>query len=467
MRLSAESIPFRPMHTMPVERKIFVFLMTAALGTIHCAPKRAFVPQPVTDWDLVERMGLEAPDSLTAPEKAAFDRGWQSLRNGRLEAAASDIEPLLRRYERNPEVATAVGFLDLRLGKPKDAERKFQAALREEPELGPAQSGYFLVALQQGNEERAFERLLRLEESFPQHDLVDRYGATLRVNVAEARLGSARELMREQKYDQASREYLRALEVAPQAGALYLEAAEAELEAGYPERAVVHAGRAAELEPTNADAHRMLGEACYRNEDIAGAARALAAASALRPEDEELRSRLETVERSLRETTLPEEYLGIRDSARLTREQLAALLYVDLRRAFDAAVSKNSVIATDVAESWASSYILRTVGVGVLDVFPNHTFQPSAFVSRLELATALSRTLENLSPEEFETARASSGTPEFADLARQNPGYDAAALSVGLGLLATGDGSAFEPRRIVTGQEAASAVAALRAHMKD
>jgi hypothetical protein len=173
-----------------------------------------------------------------------------------------------------------------------------------------------------------------------------------------------------------------------------------------------------------------------------------------------------TVERTLRETTLPEEYLGIRDSGRLTREQLAALLYVDLREAFDRSTVGNSVIATDVAESWASSYILRTVGAGVLEVFPNHTFQPSAFVSRLDLALALSRALENLAPEAFEASRGSSEPPEFADLARQNPGYDAAALSVALGLLAPGEGSAFEPRRIVTGQEAASAVAALRAHMK-
>ncbi len=465
MSLSADSFPFRAMRTISIERKFLVFLMGAALGMIHCAPKRAFVPHTVADWDLVERMGLEAPAELPASEQAAFDRGWQSLLSGRLDAAASDIEPLARRYGKSPEIAAAAGFLDLRLGEPQDAERKFQTALREEPELGPAQSGYFLVALQQGNEERAFERLLRLEKSFPHHDLVDRYGATLRANVAEARLDSARELMRERKYDQAAREYLRALEVAPQAGALYLEAAEAELEAGYPERAVVHAGRAAELEPTNADAHRMLGEACYRNDDFAGAARALAAASALRPEDAELRVRLEAVERSLRETTLPEEYLGIRDSGRLTREQLAALLYVDLREAFDASTMRNNVIATDVAESWASPYILRTVGAGVLEVFPNHTFQPNAFVSRLELASALFHTLENLAPEAFESARASSGAPEFADLARQNPGYEAAALSVGLGLLAPGEGSSFEPRRIVTGQEAASAVAALRVHM--
>lgn len=453
------------MFSKPLERKLLVLLVSAAFATLQCAPKRSLVPYPVPDWDLVESMGLAAPTDLPVSAQATFDRGWKSLQTGRLEVAASEIEWLARRYERSPEVATAAAFLDLRLGKVSDAERRFRTALGAEPEFGPAQSGYFLAALQSGNEEKAFERLLQLEESFPQHDLVDRYEATLRVNVAEARLASARERKRERKYDEAAAQYLRALEVAPQAGSLYMEAAETELQAGYPERAVLHARRATELEPTNADAHRLLGEACYRNDDLACAARALSSASLLRPEDGELRSRLEGVERSLRESTVPDEYPGIRDAERLTREQLAALLYVELREAFDALANGGSVIATDVSDRWAAEYIRRTVGAGVLEVFPNHTFQPTAFVDRIQLANALSRALENLAPDVYDQARLSSGDREFADLARQNPDYDAAALSVSLGFLAPGEGGTFEPRRIVTGPEAASAVAALRAHM--
>ncbi len=439
--------------------------MSVALTIAYCAPKRSFVPHPVPDWDVVERMGLQAPSELPATSKTTFDRAWKSLQEGRLDAAAHDIESLARRYETNPEVATAAAFVDLRLGKPADAERKFQAALRKDPDFGPARSGYFLVALQSGNEERAFERLLRLEERFPQHELVDRYGATLRVEVAESRLAAARDRMRKRRYEEAASEYLKALEVAPEAGSLYLEAAEAELEAGYPDRAVVHARRATELEPENADAHRALAEASYRNDDLSGAARAFASASAMRPEDSELRSRLESVEQALRETTLPDEYAGIRDAERLTREQLAALLYVDLREAFDASAGRESVIATDVSDSWASEYILRTVGAGVLEVFPNHMFQPTAFVDRLALATALSRTLENLAPDVHGAARESKASQDFADLARENPGYDAAALAVSLGLMTPGEGGVFEPRRIVSGADAASAVAALRTHM--
>src|SRR5262245_48451077 len=103
---------------------------------MHCAPKRTYSPHPVPDWDVVEGIGLDAPSELPESERTRFDRGWESLRNGRLETAVTDIESLARRYESSPEVATAAGFLDLRLGKPVDAERKFQQALRQEPDLG-------------------------------------------------------------------------------------------------------------------------------------------------------------------------------------------------------------------------------------------------------------------------------------------------------------------------------------------
>lgn len=456
-----------PRCSTPIERKTLVLLrsVAAALTVAYCAPKRTLAPHPVPDWDVVEHMGLQPPSEFPASSKTAFERGWKSLREGRLDAAASDLENLARRYETNPEVATAAAFLDLRVGKAADAERKFRAALQKQPDFGPAQSGYFLVALQAGNEERAFERLIRLEESYPQHDLVDRYGMTLRVNVAESRLAAARDRMRQRRYEEAASEYLKALEVAPEAGSLYLEAAEAELEAGYPDRAVVHARRATELEPENAEAHRTLGEASYGAEDLAGATRAFARASALRPEDGALRSRLESVEKVLRETIHPQEYEGIREAGRLTREQLAALLYVDLREAFDATAARANVIATDVYDSWASEYILRTVGAGVLEVFPNHTFQPDGFVTRLDLATALSRALENLAPDAYSVARGTSAGQEFADLARENPGYTAASLAVSLGLMTPGEGGAFEPFRIVSGADAASAVAVLRTHM--
>lgn len=431
-----------------------------------CAPKRSYVAAPVPDWDVAESLAIAPPGALSSGAREDFRLGWTALREGRLAEAADKLEDLRPRYGDVPQVSAALGFLELRLGRRDGAERDFERALMAEPDYGPAESGLVLVALAESNEELAYQRLLRLEKTHPQHVLVDRYGMMLRVNVAELRLREARELGREGRHAEAAEAYLKALEVAPEAGALYLETAREELAADMADRAVLHARRATELEPRSAEAFRTLGDASYARGDLVTAVAAYREASSLSPGDEELRSRLEVVEREFEREHLPAQYLEIPDATRLTREQLAALLYVKLRSAFDEAERRSNVIAMDISDSWASAYIRRVVGAGVLEVFPNHLFQPRAFVTRLDLARALDAALEALAPEVREAAiRSDAFAQEFTDLPRENPDYEAAAVAVSLGLLPPGEGGGFDAQAFVSGAEAARAVDALAAHM--
>jgi tetratricopeptide (TPR) repeat protein len=453
--------------------RVALLLGAAAFAaSFGCATKRDLVARPVPDWDVVERMGLEASSDLKASDQKTFDRAWTALRQGQLEIASADLEGLARRYGTSPtgdrpEISTALSFLDLRLGNAGAAEKGFQSVLQVDPTYGPALAGNFLIALSSADEEKAFERLMRLEKSHPEHELVDRYASTLRVNVAETRLREARRLAGEGRYENAASAYVEALEVAPEAGSLYIEAAEAELKAGYPARARGHALRATELENENADAFRVFGEALYADSDLRGAASAFRSALSLRPSDGELLARVEAIEAELREKTLPPEYSAIADATRLTREQLAALVSVELKNALEALPApESSQIAIDITESWALPYIRRVVGAGLLEVFPNHTFQPMAFVNRIDLARTLARALEVLAPDAYLRARAASGfDQDFPDLPRQNAGYEAAAIAVSLGLLRSGEGRAFEPQRLVSGAEATTAVVELGSHM--
>lgn len=436
------------------------------LAWMGCAAKRDYSPASVPGWDVVQSMPLEPPDELSTGQQEDFRNGWRNVQQGNLELAASEFESLSRRYARSPEIATARGFLELRLGGVVDAERWFQTALRERPSYGLAQGGYFLVALTQENDELAYDRLARLEQDYPQHPLVDRYRTTLQINVAESRLADARELARAGSYDEAASAYLRALEVAPEVGALYLEAAQAELAAGLTERAVQHATKATELEPDNADAHRVLGEAHYAGENLTGAYEAYRAAVDVRPNDDEILERFATIEREYEEKNLPTEYLAIADAERVTRAQIAALFYFGLRSAVESATAGERVIASDIRSSWASAPIHRVVSVGIMEVYPNHMFHPEYFVTRVELSEALSKALEQLAPDAYRAASDSLGaTQGFSDLPSSNPSYTSAALAVSLGLLDVGDDGEFEPRAFVSGAAAISAVEALEAHV--
>ena len=53
-------------------------------------------------------------------------------------------------------------------------------------------------------------------------------------------------------------------------------------------------------------------------------------------------------------------------------------------------------MAVDISTSWARDQIARVLALGLMDVYPNHTFQPGAIVRRVELARAAARTLDLL-----------------------------------------------------------------------
>jgi tetratricopeptide (TPR) repeat protein len=259
---------------------------------------------------------------------------------------------------------------------------------------------------------------------------------------------------------------LKALEAAPEVGALYLEAAEVELSAGLTERAALHADRATELDAGNANAYRILGEAHYAGSDLAGAYEAYQTAVELSPRDVELQERFEVIERAYQEEHLPPEYLEIRDAERVTRAELAALIYLELRSSFDGVSEGASVIATDIGTHWAATFIRHVLGVGILEVYANHTFQPQGFVRRLELAEALARAVELLAPEAYGEALDSPGLEQsFPDLAASNPHFEAGALAVSLGLVTVSESGDFEPQGFVSGAGAVSAVEALAAHL--
>ena len=467
-----------------MSRSLKAAALFAVVVMVGCAPKRDFTPAAVPSWNVVQQMTLAPPESFSSGERRRFEDGWSALQQGNLESAASNLSRLGRKYGRSPEVTTALGFLELRLGSWPASVRYFSAALVERPGFGPAESGHFLAALATGNEEQAYARLLRIREASPDDPLIDRYASTLQVNVAEARLGTARKLMEQGLNEDAAGAYARALEVAPEVGGLYIEAAEAAHAAGLHARAVVHAERATELEPRNGEAFRILGEARYASGNLPGALEAYRAAARLSPRDPDVTARFDAIEAEYEEENLPSEYEGIVEADRLTRQQLAALLYLELRDAYDGVPETTRVIATDIGDSWAQTFIRHVVGTGILEVFPNHMFQPQAFVRRADLADGLAAAIEILAPTAYEMARESSRFDQnFPDLSSENIHYESAALSISLGLLmarASGDFAAAEavsavevlaalrepnPQSLVSGSEAVSAVEVLAAHM--
>ena len=111
-------------------------------------------------------------------------------------------------------------------------------------------------------------------------------------------------------------------------------------------------------------------------------------------------------------------------------------------------------VAIDISGSWARDAVIRALALDVLDVYPNHTFQPGAMLRRGDLAAAVASVLD--------LARVPAGTlGNPTDMSPNNLVRYPAARVVGAGLMDLTDTGAFEAWRPVSGQEAVDVVEGL------
>jgi hypothetical protein len=99
-----------------------------------------------------------------------------------------------------------------------------------------------------------------------------------------------------------------------------------------------------------------------------------------------------------------------------------------------------------------------------MTVYPNHTFQPNAVVSRADLAT-LSAELLRLALRERRTdlARLQAARPQFADLPPTNVRYPAAALAVAAGVMTVSSDDRFQPTDAASGSDLEAVVRRIEA----
>jgi hypothetical protein len=184
-------------------------------------------------------------------------------------------------------------------------------------------------------------------------------------------------------------------------------------------------------------------------------------AAAIQP-DEALTARIDDLRSRVVFEAMPDEYRAIESSATVTRAQLAALLAVRLDAVLARARRANAVVITDARGSWASAYILSVARAGVMEVYPNHTFQPGAAVRRGDLAQAASRVLQLIAQQQPRRADAwRNPRRTFTDVGPRHLSYPAAALAVEAGVMAPMADGSFQLARPVTGAEAIAAVNAL------
>ena len=162
---------------------------------------------------------------------------------------------------------------------------------------------------------------------------------------------------------------------------------------------------------------------------------------------------METIKNRLGIFKLPSQYDSIQFSEAVLKEEIAALLSVKFKNIIDETKGKPPIII-DISTSWASQFILHTTSLGILDVYPNHTFQPKKIITRAEMAEVLFRLVEHLKRKKYSFIQQI--PPDRIQITDVSPGnyyYRPILLIVSYDIMDLSRNRKFNPDQAVSGQE--------------
>lgn len=390
------------------------------------------------------------PGALRGGESEKFQKAWQAVLSGDSAKALRGFDELRGRRPGVVAIEAGFAYARLRSGNLEAAARAFDAALLREPRYLPALLGAGATARRRGQVDAALDFYRRAGEVAPQDPAARRRLAEVKLQLTERHVGAA--LAARQRGDDALAiaEYRAVLAAAPELADVRIELANLIRATGDA------AGAVAALESdTREDRHVLLalGELLASQNEFARALEAYRKILTRDPEDAEAQARAAELRRAWELSQMPEEYRRIPQAVRVTRADLAALIALKVT-ALHRLPERDPPVATDISGSWARSYILRALSLEILDVYPNHTFQPGAIVRRGDLAAALGKVLDLL-------GLPARGTPVLKDISPANLLHPGATRVVSAGLMDVTPEGAFEAWRVVSGKDAVAVVEAL------
>jgi Flp pilus assembly protein TadD len=426
-------------------RRLAAAALLAALAA-SCAPAVRLRPPEPGDYVFPHARRGE----LGTEDAQRLEQAWRKLLAGDVAAAEKGFRKLLARRPGLVSAETGLAYARLRAGRADEAAAAFGSVLTRQPDYAPALVGAASAAQRRGDVEAAFEHLRRAADAEPRDASVRKKLGQVKLQVTERRVESARALAAGGEGERAVEQYRRALEAAPEVSGIRLELAELLVAQGDAEQAI------SLLEADPADdklALQRLGELLAEQQEYARALHVYRRLLAREPKDAEALRRSREVREALELQQMPEEYRRIGPAPRITRADLAALVAVKVT-ALSRLAPGEARVAVDISGSWAREHIIRVLAFEILDVYPNHTFQPGAIVRRADLARAVGRVLDLL-------GWPAGPAPELSDMSRTHLYHGAASRVVAAGLMDLTPAGAFEAWRPVSGQEAVDVIEGL------
>ena len=397
------------------------------------------------------------PATLSVPPERLqqHDTAWRLLQAGDARGAAQAFQEILKRWPDFYPSETGWAYALLAAQQYPDAVVRFRAALFREQRYAPALQGLVEAELAQGHTSEAIDALERLVPFASDPEAARTRLEVLRLKEIQSFVDGARAARQSGRLDEARGLLERALNRAPLNVGILAELAAVETARGSLETAELYARRAISVNASDAAGQGALGGVLEARGRPREALAAFTAAAAIDPRWNDAVAR---VRDKMEVGAVPKESRDLESAASVTRAEAAAYIGMRLDRLLASAPRRVVAVATDVRGHWAEPWIFAVTSAGVMEILPNHTFQPAQPVRRDELAASLSTLVELAAASQpKELASWQAVRPKLVDLPEAHLFYAPAALALAAGTMTAEDGR-FNPTRPVTGADFVRAI---------
>ena len=358
---------------------IAVLLLSACAST----PTRVVAP------------GADLTDPLRGTELAPnpdYQAGYEEYLRGNQEKARANFFAVLQNSPEYYPAYLALAYSYLSENNIDYAESYTRKAIEINPDY--AQAHFLLSNILDGRQKytAALEELNEVARIDPQYAALGQAQNILKLKATEQYLNKGRELA-ETNPEEALRYLKAAHNMAPEVPQIPVEIAAILLKQNNCREAVDYLRIAVEKSPEDLAVKSQLADCLVQLQDYLQAKMLYEEIALQMPGDTAIQQRLDEIKKRIFIENLPAEYQSIPQTPEITRAQLAAYLAVNLET-LQKYRSENQQILVDIIQHWAQNYIQKVVSLGIMDVYPNRTFQPNQTVTKVELAKAASRILE-------------------------------------------------------------------------
>lgn len=361
------------------------FLIILVLGA--CA---TYQPAPPAFY--IDNLPQAIVTELSLDERIVIEEAWRNLKQGNgIKARKS----LMRLDEKSPFYYVGMGYAYFMLNDIALAEDFFKAAQRYSPKMTIIHLGLGQIYHKTGRDDLAFAEFREIIKSEPDHIWVKAQYENIKSQKTQESLDAGKANLDAGNIESGKEAFLRALYYSPESPEAHLALVDIFLQEDNLENALVHLEAASENDPENIDILEKYGNVLFLANENKRGLEVYEKLLEEQPENQEYQQKIEILKNRLGIFELPSQYNAIMTSDAVSKEDMAALLAVKFKDVLEESTKKPPIII-DIATSWADEFILQMTSLGLLDIYPNHTFRPKKIITRAEMAEILLRLVNHL-----------------------------------------------------------------------